>query len=242
MGFRRTIAAISFGALLSAGIPALAETKAVIELFTSQGCSSCPPADAFLAELAEREGILALSFNVDYWDMLGWKDTLASHDNTERQRGYASARGDGQVYTPQAVVDGRTHLVGSDRAGIEAALEEAGNLSVPVTLSLSGDLLSVDVGGAEPGTPHAMLWLVMYEPSVSVIVERGENSGKTIAYSNVVKKLRPVAMWKGEPMSVELPRSEFKKAKASRCAVLLQAEKDGMPAEILGAATIRAGW
>ena len=214
----------------------------MIELFTSQGCSSCPPADALLSELAEREGILALSFNVDYWDMLGWKDTLASHDNTERQRSYATARGDGQVYTPQLVIDGRMHLVGSDRAGIEAALDDVDGLKVPVTLALSRDSLAIEVGAAPHGAPHAMVWLVMYEPSVSVTIDRGENSGKTIAYSNVVRKLRPVAMWKGEPMTVEVPRSEFKKAKASRCAVLLQSEKDGLPSEILGAATIRAGW
>jgi hypothetical protein len=125
----RTSAAIALGALLAAG-PAAAETRAVIELFTSQGCSSCPPADALLAEYADRDDVLALSFNVDYWDMLGWKDTLASHDNTERQRNYALARGDGQVYTPQAVIDGRTHVVGSNRDAIEAALDANGDCLV----------------------------------------------------------------------------------------------------------------
>ena len=106
-----------FAAGVAAGAaPALATTKAVIELFTSQGCSSCPPADALLGEYAKRDDVLALSFPVDYWDYLGWKDTLASHENTERQRAYAAARGDRQVYTPQVVVNGVEHMVGSTRA------------------------------------------------------------------------------------------------------------------------------
>jgi hypothetical protein len=241
----RTSAAMALGALLAASGATAADTRAVIELFTSQGCSSCPPADKLLAEYAARDDILALSFNVDYWDMLGWKDTLASHDNTERQRNYALARGDGQVYTPQAVIDGRTHVVGSNRAAIESALGASANgLAVPIGLSLSGDALSVDIGtSASAGLPHATLWLVMYDPSVTVAIERGENTGRTITYSNVVRKLRPIAMWKGEPMSVDLPKSEIKQAKVGRCAVLLQAESEGgLPGRILGAATIRAGW
>lgn len=242
---RRTTAAIALGALLAGGGIAHAGTKAVIELFTSQGCSSCPPADKLLAEYAERDDLLVLSFNVDYWDMLGWKDTLASHDNTERQRNYSLARGDGQVYTPQAVIDGRTHVVGSNRDAIDAALSESPDgLPIPIGLSLAGDSLSVDIGAAtEAGMPHATLWLVMYDRSVTVPIERGENSGKTITYSNVVRKLRPIAMWKGEAMAVDLPKSEFKHAKVGSCAVLLQAETEsGLPGEILGAATIRAGW
>jgi hypothetical protein len=240
----RTSATIALGALLAAA-PAAAETRAVIELFTSQGCSSCPPADALLAEYADLDYVLALSFNVDYWDMLGWKDTLASHDNTERQRNYALARGDGQVYTPQAVIDGRTHVVGSNRDAIEAALDANGDaLSVPVSLSFSGNSLSVDIGATTTaGLPNATLWLVMYDRAVEVEIERGENSGKTITYANVVRKLRPIAMWKGEPMTVDLPRSEIKQAKVGSCAVLLQAENEGgLPGRILGAAAIRAGW
>jgi hypothetical protein len=241
----RMTAAIAVGALLVIGAPAHAETLAVIELFTSQGCSSCPPADRVLADYADRDDILALSFNVDYWDMLGWKDTLASHDNTERQRNYALARGDGQVYTPQAVVDGRVHVVGSNRDEIEAALKaNAGALAVPISLSLSGDSVSVDIGAASGSDmPHATLWLVMYDRSVSVPIERGENAGKTVTYSNVVRKLRPIAMWKGEPMSVDLAKSEIEHARVGRCAVLLQAEREGgLPGPILGAATIKAGW
>jgi len=216
-------------------------TEAVIELFTSQGCSSCPPADKLLGEYADRDDILALSFNVDYWDYLGWKDTLASPDNTERQRAYALARGDRQVYTPQVVVDGRTHVVGSSRSSIESAIaSNANSLSVPITLASADDAITVNIGAApKSGIPHATLWLVMYERSVTVPIGRGENSGRTITYNNVVKKLRPVAMWKGDTMSVDLAKSEIANAKAERCAVLLQTELEGgLPGPVLGAATI----
>lgn len=239
---KRTAAALFLSALVGVGSAYAGETKAVLELFTSQGCSSCPPADELLAEYAERNDILALSFNVDYWDMRGWEDTLASHDYTERQRNYATARGDGQIYTPQMVVDGRMHVVGSSKKKVDAALDEAHGLPVPVSLSMSGDSVSVRISAASD-QPHATLWLVMYDKSVTVPIERGENSGRTLTYTNVVRKLRPIAMWKGAAMSVDLPRSEIAQAKVGSCAVLLQAEtKEGLPGPILGAATIRAGW
>ncbi len=249
---KTTISAIAFSALVAGtlltALPAAAqsqgaEIKGVVELFTSQGCSSCPPADKLLGQYAERNDLLALSYNVDYWDYLGWKDTLASPDNTSRQRNYALARGDGQVYTPQAVIDGRTHAVGSNQAQIDAALAKySDGLPVHLSLSSTGDAVTVDIDAADPAKtamPHATLWLVMYDRSVTVPIGRGENSGRTITYNNVVRKLRPVAMWKGDAMSVDLPKSEMKQADVSRCAVLLQAEtKDGLPGPILGAATI----
>jgi hypothetical protein len=213
---------------------------AVMELFTSQGCSSCPPADALFAEYVTRPDVLALSFSVDYWDYLGWKDTLARPDNTARQRDYAAARGDGQVYTPQVIIDGRTHVVGSDRAQIDKALAGSALLSVPISLTPSAEALTVTVGDAPTtGMRHATLWLVMYESTVTVPVERGENSGHTLTYNNVVRKLRPVAWWKGKEMTVDLPRSEITHANTARCALLLQSEKgNGLPGAILGAAAI----
>jgi len=244
----KTISALAFGGLITGvlltAIPAQAEIKGVVELFTSQGCSSCPPADKLFGKYVDRTDLLALSYNVDYWDYLGWKDTLASPDNTERQRNYAQARGDGQVYTPQAVIDGRTHAVGSNQAQIDAALAKySDGLPVHLSLSSTGDAVTVNIDAADPAAkaamPHATLWLVMYDRSVTVPIGRGENSGRTITYNNVVRKLRPIAMWKGEPMSVDLPKSEIKQADVNRCAVLLQAEtKDGLPGPILGAATI----
>ncbi len=232
---------VAGGACLSATPAGARVATAVMELFTSQGCSSCPPADELFAEYAKRPDVLALSFNVDYWDYLGWKDTLATHDNSERQRGYAAARGDGQVYTPQVVVDGRSHVVGSDRDAIDDALEaNASKLSVPIVLTPSADAISVSIGDAPaPDTPHATLWLVMYEPAVTVPVKRGENNGRTLTYHNVVKRLRPVTMWKGKPLSIDLPLSEITHANAGRCAVFLQAEMgDGLPGPVLGAATL----
>ena len=220
--------------------PTPADPKAVLELFTSQGCSSCPPADALLAEYAARDDLLVLSFNVDYWDYLGWKDTLASPVHSARQRAYALARGDGDVYTPQVVVDGVTHAIGSDRTQIDSALASVGALVVPVTLVPSADAVTLQIGAAPaPDMPHATVWLVMYEPSVTVEVERGENNGRTLTYSNVVRKLRPVAMWKGRALSIDLPKSEMAQTGAERCAVLLQIEeRGGLPGPILGAATI----
>jgi hypothetical protein len=245
---KTTISAIALAALVAgmvfAAVPAKAEIKGVVELFTSQGCSNCPPADKLLGEYAKRKDLLALSYNVDYWDYLGWKDTLASADNTDRQRNYAQARGDGQVYTPQAVIDGRTHAIGSSATAIDAALAEyPKGLPIQLSLASTGDAIAVNIGAADPAAkadmPHATLWLVMYDRTATVPITRGENSGMTITYHNVVRKVRPIAMWKGEAMAVDLPKSEVKHAEVNRCAVLLQTEtKDGLPGPILGAATI----
>src|SRR3954462_2077349 len=119
-----------------------AQPRAVLELFTSQGCSSCPPADKIIGDLARDPSIIALSMPIDYWDYLGWKDTLADSRFSARQRAYSRMRGDREVYTPQVVVNGSTHVVGSDRTGIESAIGKTdtgtGVMSVPVTMSLAG--------------------------------------------------------------------------------------------------------
>jgi hypothetical protein len=245
VAFMRTTAVAVFGALaFASALPAHADgAKAVVELFTSQGCSSCPAADKLLAEYAKRDDVLALSYNVDYWDYLGWKDTLATRDFSQRQRDYSAARGDGDVYTPQAVIDGRHHVAGSVRSEIDGALAaNSGGLSVPIAMAPKGDAVTVSVGASPSDMPHATLWLVLYDKAVTVPIGRGENSGKTITYTNVVRKMRPIAMWTGAAMSVDLPKSEMEHAKADSAAVLLQTEvKDGLPGPILGAATIRAG-
>jgi hypothetical protein len=232
------------GGLLAAAVPAHADgAKTVIELFTSQGCSSCPAADKLLAEYARRDGVLALSYNVDYWDYLGWKDTLANRDFSQRQRDYSTARGDSDVYTPQAVIDGRSDVAGSVRNEIEGAIAASGTgLSVSISMKQRGDAVTVNVGASPSEMPHATLWLVMYDRAVTVPIGRGENSGKTITYTNVVRKMRPIAMWTGAAMSVDLPKSEMEHAKADSAAVLLQTEvSDGLPGPILGAATLPAG-
>jgi hypothetical protein len=156
----------------------------VIELFTSQGCSSCPAADALLGQLAERPGFVALSYSVDYWDYLGWRDTLGSPANSERQRDYAKARGDGRVYTPQAVVDGVTHANGSDEDAIQAAVAAASvrlaQVKVPVSMHGEGDTLVIDVGAAPETSDQrsATIWLAIAKEVEKVVVARGENRGR----------------------------------------------------------------
>jgi len=231
--------ALSIGALLVlAGIGGVthcwAGGRAVIELFTSQGCSSCPPADALLHELAKKPGVVALTYNVDYWDYLGWKDTLASPENSKRQREYAERRGDRDVYTPQLVVDGRTHLVGSRRKDIEDTLKARLGAAQPsgpsITVDRRGRELEVSVGpAAKSDHPvNATVWLMMIQPEASVDIQRGENLDKNITYTNVVRKIVPVAMWRGQPLKVVLPASELATPEAPNGVVLVQ-EDDGGP-------------
>ncbi len=178
-------------AMAAAGFAAAAEAspRAVIELFTSQGCSSCPPADRLLAKLARDPDVIALSLPVDYWDRLGWKDTLARHAFTERQEAYAAVRGDGQVYTPQAVINGREHAVGSERSAIEqSAAATAAGLDVPLGIAREGDGFSVTVGDA-PGKADARGTIVLlpYVAAREVAIGRGENAHATVTYTNVVR-------------------------------------------------------
>jgi len=221
---------------------ALSEPTAVIELFTSQGCSSCPTADAVLAQLAKRDDIIALSLSVDYWDYLGWKDTLASPKFTERQRAYGKVRGDGAIYTPQLVVNGLMHVNGSNEGEIGRLIDKtAKTLSasrVPIRLSQDKDKLVVEAGAAPPGaTPkEATLWLAVIAKTVSVPIERGENQGKTITNNNVVRELIPIGMWNGKAMTVQLERRSFMQPGTDRCAVLLQ---QGHAGPIVGAALLR---
>jgi hypothetical protein len=221
---------------------ALTEPTAVIELFTSQGCSSCPTADAVLGQLAKRDDIIALSLSVDYWDYLGWKDTLANPKFSERQRAYSKTRGDGQIYTPQAVINGLTHVNGSDESKIGRLIEKTDKTlsasRVPIRLKRDKDKLVVEAGEAAPGTTpkEATLWLAVISKAVSVPIERGENQGKTITYSNVVRELIPIGMWNGKPMTVQLERHSFMQPGADRCAVLLQ---QGHAGPIVGAALLR---
>jgi hypothetical protein len=218
------------------------EPKAVVELFTSQGCSSCPNADALLQQLAGRDDVIALSLPVDYWDYLGWKDTLASPKFSERQRAYAQTRGDGAIYTPQVVVNGLVHVNGADEGSIKHTMEKTGKTVatsfVPIRLSESKDRLVVETGPAQPGVPakEATLWLAVISASVTVPIARGENQGKTVTYNNVVRELMPIGMWNGKPMTVQLERHSFMRPGADRCAVLLQQGKAG---PIVGAALLR---
>src|SRR5207248_8022382 len=160
------------------------EPRAVIELFTSQGCSSCPPADKLLGELTADPSLMAISVPIDYWDYLGWKDTLADPRNTARQKAYAQTRGDGQVYTPQVVVNGSVHVLGSDRDAIEAAIaksRKSGAMAAPhVTLSFTDGQVKVTIPEGALARQAAEVWLCGLTTAATVAIGRGENKGRTV--------------------------------------------------------------
>jgi len=216
--------------------------KAVVELFTSQGCSSCPPADAALKEMNEDGEFLGLALHVDYWDRLGWKDTFASSDNTDRQWRYARALGERQVYTPQAIVNGRSHLVGSRKTEIRdlanAYAEGNDGLSVPVNLEKIGDTISVSVP-AEPQSSKATLYAFYFNPSGEVEIKRGENSGRKISYSNIVGKVEMIGMVGAEGMKTTFAIEDIKRKGYAGCALILQSStSNGNPGAIVGASVI----
>ena len=170
----------------------------VVELFTSEGCSSCPPADQYLTELAERRDLLALSFHVDYWDYIGWQDRFAAPAFTQRQRDYAKAKGERIVYTPQIVIAGAVVEVGSDRVAVEAGLREARNRKVTVEPVLARD--GADLRLTLPATNLAVpatLWFVTYSHRDESNVTAGENNGRRMVSANVVRSLRKVGQWEG---------------------------------------------
>jgi hypothetical protein len=205
------------------------QAPTVVELFTSQGCSSCPPADAFLTDLAhQRHDVLPLAFHVTYWDSLGWKDPYSLAAATVRQREYARHLGDDGVYTPQMVVDGTTGFVGSDRALGLKAIAAAAAKSVPVSVTRDGQSLLIKVG---PGTGQARVLLVGFDPAHETPVGRGENSGRTLLESNIVRSLTPIGDWSGSAVELRQPPPA-----GEGFAVLLQAE-DG---RIIGAARLAA--
>ena len=164
----------------------VAQRNAVLELFTSQGSSSCPAADALLGKFGTRPGILVLSYLMDYWDYLGWRDTLARPANSERQRQYARMRGDGWVYTPQMVVDGLMHVNGRDEEAIETAIEAAAvrlaGVKVSVNLRADGDILVIDIGAAPENSEKraATVWLATAKKVETVAITRGENRGREL--------------------------------------------------------------
>ena len=211
--------------------------KAVLELYTSQGCSSCPPADLLMHKLVQREDVIALSLPVDYWDYLGWKDTLASSTFSERQKAYAKKRGDGAIYTPQMVVNGLAHVNGAKSSDIDeaiaATMAKFKARQVSLRIVSEQDKVAIDVGPGGDGASSATIWLATVQRSVEVAVRKGENSGKTLTYVNVVRELTPVGMWSGKAETIHLERQSVMRAGADACAVILQ---QGRAGPILGAA------
>jgi hypothetical protein len=215
------------------------EPRAVIELFTSQGCSSCPPADKLLGELAADPSLVTISVPIDYWDYLGWKDTLADHRNTARQKGYAHARGDGQVYTPQVVVNGSLHVLGSDKAAIERAIalsrKNGAMTSPPVTLAMADGRINVSIADTAGGHPGAEVWLCGLAKAVTIAIGRGENKGRTITYHNVVRRWLKLGDWVGKANSWSVPIQSIKGDGIDEAAILVQSGTAEKPKAILGA-------
>lgn len=206
----------------------------VVELFTSQGCSSCPPADAYLAELAERDDVLPLALHVDYWDRLGWRDTFASEAFTRRQYAYARTFGNRSVWTPQFVVQGTHYSRGDFRSMIDDRVAEhrARGPAYDVKVSEEGDMLNVSTRPLSANAPEAKVIVVHYTKAEQVKIKRGENAGRTITYHNVVRAWRVIGRnARGASAEFDVPMELGRPV-----AVLVQAPKTG---EILAAQVLR---
>ena len=192
----------------------------VVELFTSQGCSSCPPANANLIKISNRKNVLALSFSVTYWDYLGWKDTYGKPEFTERQIAYEPALRQPGPYTPQMVFNGSATAIGNSLPEVESLLAEAPSLNGPA-LAFNNDRIEI---GAGPGAGSADVWLVRYDPRVEAVpVARGENSGATLQHTHIVRRLDRLGSWDGRKTSFSLPQVD----KGLKTAVLIQRPNGG---------------
>jgi len=205
----------------------------VVELYTSQGCSSCPPADRVLGELSTMPNVIALAFHVDYWDNIGWRDHYSIPNAVERQYRYVQSLGLSSAFTPQAVVDGRSSFVGSDKRRILDALADQAGEAVPVSLEVSDGVLTVRVPEGQDRKPY-QVFVAAYLPQASTPVGRGENSGRTLQEFNIVRQFRSIGTWSGHAAVFRAAVDSFP-ADASRVAVLLQRDGQG---PIAGSAAI----
>ena len=226
-------------AIVTVITPAYADDpRAVVELFTSQGCSSCPPADKVLGELAQDKSVIALSLPIDYWDYLGWKDTLADSRFSARQKAYSHMRGNRGVYTPQVIVNGTTDVLGSDRIAIENAAKGTqkndGVMSVPITMTTSGSQINVSV--AEAGGRSGEIWICAVSKQVPITISRGENRGQHITYHNVVRNVLKVGDWNGKAGSWTVPLENITREGVDAVAVYIQDGNRDKPGPMLGAA------
>jgi len=242
-----SIAVLSIGAMASAmtwSAAAIAEPRGVVELFTSQGCSSCPSADKLAGELAHDPSLVVMSLAIDYWDYLGWKDTLALPGHANRQRAYSKVRGDREVYTPQVVVNGAVHTLGSDRSAIEHAIaqtrKQAGTLSLPLSMTVANDNISISIPAAKGASPKdeakGEIWLCPITQDVTVSVGRGENSGQTLTYHNVVRRWVKLGDWNGAARNFTVPVRDVTGVGGDAVAVVVQAGTKEAPGNMLGAA------
>ncbi len=226
---------IMAAALMPASLRAGDGAPVLVELYTSQGCSSCPPADALLAEIADRDDVIALSLHVDYWDYIGWKDSFARPEFTARQKAYARAAGHRTIYTPQMIVNGVEHVVGAKPMKLADAVMRHHERPARVALSLArkGNRLMVSARPLVPSLPSRMfVQLVRYLPSATVSISRGENAGRTITYRNIVTHWAPVGRWDGQsPLELEL-------AISGKEPVVVVIQEEG-PGEVIASARLR---
>ena len=212
----------------------------VVELFTSQGCSSCPKADAALEKLAEHPDLVAISYHVDYWNYLGWEDTLGEKENTERQYAYAKSLGHTNVYTPQMVLNGIADIKEREPSRIVQSLKTLARNgkgpAVPVDATLTPEEMTIRIGAGEG---KADVVVAYFRKMTRVEITRGENEGKMMSYRNAVTSLQTVGMWEGKEMEIKLPAAMVKKEGHDGCAILLQShDADGNPGRIYGASAL----
>ncbi len=218
---------LTVAVLGAASAPRAAEPLTVVELFTSQGCSSCPPADAILAELAARDDVLALSQHIDYWDYLGWRDPFASEVASDRQRSYAHRFGLAYVYTPQMVIHGDSQLTGSDRRAVERAMAAARTLPrVDITLRRRADETVEVVIGAGGNDEVADIWLVFYDRQRTTNIGGGENGGRRLTYAHVMRSFERIGEWSGAPVRLPVDMASMAD-RGEACAILVQQPETG---------------
>lgn len=212
----------------------------VVELFTSQGCSSCPPADALLGELAKRDDVVALSLPIDYWDYLGWTDTLSRPAHKQRQKAYKKTLNLREVYTPQMIIGGTTDAVGSHREEVNQIISELQLVAseLNVTLAQSGQAMQVSIEPKDQASVYdgsATVWFVRYKSVHHQAIGRGENGGKTLPYYNVVRDIHSIGMWDGTALQITIPAHDSPTDETDACAVLVQENGTG---RILAAARL----
>jgi hypothetical protein len=244
---RQTIAQFGTAALATVAVSLALSTAAlagertapvVVELFTSQGCDTCPPADAYLGELKGRSDVVALAWHVDYWDYIGWKDPYAQRAFTNRQRDYSTVLAQRYVYTPQMVINGRYVGIGSERHEIERLIADAKKQHATDAANLPAlKVVGEDVQiGAGPAGP-AVVWAAVFDPQVKTAVERGENAGRELVEYNVVREWKKLGPYDGQPTKLKLTVDMAEYAK-SGCAIVVQRQASGGPGQILAAYTI----
>lgn len=230
---RQLVSAACGVMLCLSGTAQAGEQPVVVELFTSQGCSSCPTADEFLMELVARPDIIALSMHVDYWDYIGWKDTFAQPQFTSRQKSYAKAIGSRTIYTPQMIVNGLDRVEGNSPETVLTAIEEqkGGTPSVDLQLERQGDVLTIRANNLKPLEGPTRIELFRYTPKATVLIGRGENAGLEVTYANIVTQWTPLGIWAGEgPVELVAPAEGD-----APLVVIVQSEG---PGEILAAAKL----